>query len=459
MSLLRALFNRYAVLVYAFLVVSAVCTEAEQDEQSADPTISKAVSLRSPGFLKPPAGIDSKAFVLAETAPEVDVCFFAGLEDRGKGTLWSSWGDGCVASNGMYYTSVGDHLGLDANSYVYEYNPMKKVLRRVVNVLRAIAQMLGLYGHGKIHAAIHEGADGRLYFTTYWGKPKEVEAAFAKGFPGSLLLRYDPKTGQVENLGAPVPKQGLPASYFDPARQLLYFHAVYKGDITVYDLKAQKVKFLGGADESAAHRTFIGDLGTGKVYFSGSGGALHYYDPKTNSLGKTKAKLPAATIARKKGEKGDTLRASVHRPTKDGILYGMTSNGQLFAFDPKTESVKDLGPNFLKGDYTAVMAMSPDEKYLYYAPGAHGSGSKTGAPVVQYNVATGQRKVLAFLQAPLREQVKYSVGGTYNLQIDPSGERLFITFNGAPLEGNPRRTETFGKPSVVVLHIPPSERQ
>ena len=37
--------------------------------------------------------------------------------------------------------------------------------------------------------------------------------------------------------------------------------------------------------------------------------------------------------------------------------------------------------------------MSPDEKYLYYAPGAHGSGSKTGVPVVQFNIKTGERKV------------------------------------------------------------------
>ena len=60
---------------------------------------------------------------IAQTAPKVEVCFFAGLKDKGKGTLWSSWGDGCLAKSGKYYTSVGDHLGNDANSYVYEYDP------------------------------------------------------------------------------------------------------------------------------------------------------------------------------------------------------------------------------------------------------------------------------------------------------------------------------------------------
>lgn len=69
-----------------------------------------------------------------------------------KGTLWSSWGDGCVARNGMYYTSIGDHRGTDANSFVYEYDPTTHKLRRVVDVARAIGQKPGSYGHGKIHS-------------------------------------------------------------------------------------------------------------------------------------------------------------------------------------------------------------------------------------------------------------------------------------------------------------------
>src|SRR4051794_9493198 len=149
--------------------------------------VSKATTLETADFLKAPAGLDAKTFQVAKTPPTVDVCFFEGLADKGKGTLWSSWGDGCFASNGKYYTSVGDHLGKDANSYVYEYDPKTRVLRRVVDVLQAIMHVLGLYGHGKIHSGIHEGADGCLYFSTYWGKPKEVDAAFAKGFNGSLL--------------------------------------------------------------------------------------------------------------------------------------------------------------------------------------------------------------------------------------------------------------------------------
>lgn len=264
----------------------------------AEETVSKAVVLESADFLKAPAGLDQSTFTVAKTAPQVDVCFFAGLKNRGKGTLWSSWGDGCLASNGKYYTSIGDHLGVDATSYVYEYDPVTRVLKRVIDVLQAIGQMLGLFGHGKIHSGIHEAEDGWLYFSTYWGKQNEVEKAFAKGYPGSLLLRFDPKSGKTENLGAIVPKQGLPTSRFDAQRQLLYFFAVYKGDVAVYDLKSRQVKFKGGADITAGHRAFMTDAAS-RVYFTAAEGQLHYYDPQKNQLGQTKVSLPSTPAARR----------------------------------------------------------------------------------------------------------------------------------------------------------------
>jgi hypothetical protein len=431
-----------------FFLVFADLTTPTAPGQGTEPIQAKAVTLETKDFLQIPPGVTGKDFGVAQTTPVVDVCLVPGLENKVKGTLWSSWGDGCFASNGKYYTSLGDHLGIDANSYLYEYDPAKKLITRVVDVLQAIGHMLGLYGHGKIHSGIHEAEDGWLYFSTYWGKHKEIDAAFQKGYKGSLLMRFNPKTGKTESLGAIVPQQGLPASAFDPKRQLLFFHAVYKGNIAVYDIKAGKVKFLGGADQTEGSRTFM-VADSGRVYFSSVDGTLDYYDPETNQLSHTKAKLPASPGAKK----GDALRAAA-RPAKDGLLYGMTASGRLFCFDTKAETIKDLGPNWQGGDYTAVMVLSPDEKYLYYAPGAHGSGNKTGAPVIQYSIATGQRKVLAFLKEPLLQKFKYTVGGTYNLQIDAKGERLFFTFNGA----DPGQKGTFGHPAVVVVHVPASER-
>jgi hypothetical protein len=191
----------------------------------------------------------------------------------------------------------------------------------------------------------------------------------------------------------------------------------------------------------------------GRVFFTAPDGSLHYYDPSSNQVATSATKLPSSENPRK----GDTLRAAAG-PTRAGVLYGMTQAGRLFSFDSETDTVKDLGPNFGDGVYTAVMALSPDEKFVYFAPGAHGSGVGIGSPIVQYNIATGGRKVLAFLNVALREKLNYNLGGTYNLKLDAVGEQMFVTFNGAPFTPNARKQETFGQPCVVELHIPASER-
>ena len=393
------------------------------------------------------------AIPLARDAPRVYVRTFADLPDGGKGTLWSSWGDGRLASNGKYYLAIGNHLDLKAGrgeSRVYEFDPPTKMLRLVVDV-RQIIPDPNLAG-GKIHGRIEEAADGSLYFATYWGKvPKDPD--WEAGFRGSVLLRFDPTTGKAESLGVPVPKQGLPASIIDRGRGFLYFYAVYSGDIIAYDIAARSVRYRGGGERQSGSRAFMLDS-AGNVYFSTPEGGLARYDPETSKVAVTKARLPGADAGR-----GNALRAAT-RAASDGMIYGMTKGGTLFGFDPKRETIADLGPNLgERGDYTAVMVLSPDERYIYYAPGAHGSGARTGVPVIQYEIGGKRRKVLAFLGPVLRERCRYNMGGTYNMQISPDGGRLFATFNGAPFEPEAKRQTAFGLPSLVVIDIPKSERE
>lgn len=404
-----------------------------------------SATLQTDKMLKAPEGLQG-GFSIAKTAPKVEITLFTKLPEGPKGILWSSWGDGLLASNGNYYTSFGDHLGDDSTSYIYEYDPKKKSLKRIIDVAKAIKLKPGEYGHGKVHSGIHEASDGWLYFSSYWGKHRQIEQAFERGYNGSIAMRYHPKTGKFENLGAIVPRQGLPASHYDPVHNLLYFFAVYKGDLVVYDIKKQKVKFIGGGDITTLQRAFLRD-NQGRLYINGKEGRLHYYDPEQNKIIPTEAILP----------NGDSLRAGA-LPSKSDILYGMTRKGIMFSFDPKSQKITNLGPNFDKGHYTAVMVMSPDEKYLYYLPGAHGNSFRIGSPLVQYEIKTGKRKVLAFLNQAVRDKLGYNLGGTYNLQIDEKGEKLFTTFNGAPYSKNARKTLGFGQPSVLVIHIPASER-
>src|SRR4051812_48325622 len=82
----------------AFAATLALGLPDDVPAQGKDPGkgdfVSQATTLETADFLKIPANLDAKQFTVAKTPPVVDVCFFEGLADRGKGTLWSSWGDG-----------------------------------------------------------------------------------------------------------------------------------------------------------------------------------------------------------------------------------------------------------------------------------------------------------------------------------------------------------------------------
>ncbi len=385
-----------------------------------------------------PKGVTGN-FIVASLPPKVETILFTGLP-AAEETLWSSWGDGCFASNGKYYTAIGDHRGYGGTSLLYEYDPVTKTLKKIVDVGEAIGQKPGEYGHGKIHSQIHEHKGG-LYFATYWGKQKQVQEARKSGYKGSLLFRYDLRTRRLENLGAIAPGKGLPASTIDSNRELLYFYGVEneKGDLVVYDLKKRVVKFQGGAEFTADHRSFLRTK-DGKIYFSNQNGKLSFYDPDKNQILTTALVLP--------GSKNSLRASSV--PASNGIIFGMTRAGRLFAFDPATQTIKDLGPNLLTGSYAAVLVLSPDEKYLYFAPGSHGSALEMGTPVVQYQIQSGQRKVIAFLRDPMTHKANYSIAGNYNMQIDPKGKTLYCTFNGSRYVPG-KKQEEFGLPALVVI--------
>ncbi len=404
-----------------------------------------AIVLETRDLLKIPSGVKGD-FTVAATPPRVEAILFTGLPQSEKGTLWSSWGNGLFASNKKYYTAIGDHRGYDGNSHVYEYNPSTGSLTKIVDVAQSIGQQKEDYGHGKIHAQIHEYKK-RLYFATYWGTLSEVEEALSKGYKGSLFFSLGLRTKKLKNLGNIAPGEGLPASCLDRVRGLLYFYAVQKGDLLVYDLNKRAVKFKGGSTLTAVHRSFM-QARDGKVYFSDSKGRISFYDPLKNSIFQTSLTLPGSDNA---------LRAAA-RATSDGRIFGMTNAGLLFEFNPGTNTIKNLGPNFLSGDYTAVMVLSPDQKYLYFAPGSHGSAAKFGTPIVQYDIAGGTRKVIAFLRDPLIKATSYYIAGNYNMQIDSKGEVLYCTFNGSDYTPN-KDQETFGLPSIVTVKIPSIERQ
>jgi WD40 repeat protein len=79
----------------------------------------------------------------------------------------------------------------------------------------------------------------------------------------------------------------------------------------------------------------------GRVYTSGDDGLLVYYDPKSGKIQSTGATLPGDY---------DPIQAYVGHPVveylamdKTGLIYGGSSDGFLFSFDPSTMKLVNLG--------------------------------------------------------------------------------------------------------------------
>ncbi len=108
-------------------------------------------------LLNPPRTI-REGISVARKPPSVDMA-------------WSAWGDSLCAG-GKYYASIGDHLAPGGNAYVYEYDPVERKFRLLVDVRKLLGLPEGHYTPGKIHGRLDLGADGRLYFSTHRGSAK-----------------------------------------------------------------------------------------------------------------------------------------------------------------------------------------------------------------------------------------------------------------------------------------------
>ena len=407
----------------------------------------------SPRFLQPPESL-RKGVSVAKALPTIDFVFYP--EQNYPGKPWSNWGDGSVA-DGKYYSAVGDHYAIGrgesrhgtGTAFVYEYDPLTKKLRSLVDVTKFLNMPKGHYTPGKIHSRVDMGSDGWLYYATHRGSPKAANDA--NHYKGDWIFRTNPKTGQSEVVvHGPVPKHSIPNSVLDPERMIFYGATAAGPDspqqaiqFFAYDVKNRKLLYSGS---NGPARYMILAKSTGRVYFvpGNADGELLRYDPAK----KSPPKATGQTIG---------LRAATEE-TKDGFVYTV-STGQrsgdaaLWQFNTRTEQAKQIGTIAVGTQaYVASLDVGPNGRYLYYVPGAHGGGYHDGSPLVQFDVKTGKKKVIAFLHPFYQEKYGFTPKGTYSTAVSPAGDKVYITWNVS------RGTRAWDCCGLAVVHIPESER-
>lgn len=416
----------------------------------------QVVTDTSEAFLKPAETL-REGVAIAKTPPTVDFLYYPGQNYEGK--PWSNWGDG-LAAKGKYYSAIGDHLAIGAKgdgshgkgaAFVFEYDPAKKSLKQLVDTAKFLNMPEGHYTPGKIHSRIDMGSDGWLYYSTHRGSASATNDKYH--YQGDWILRTHPESGKTEVVvHGPVLKHCIPNSVLDPDR-LIYYGGTAAGSdapeqgiqFFAYDCKNRKLLYAG---PNGPARYMIFARSTGRLYYvpGNSDGLLMRYDPKQ---GGTPVEVPNSTIG---------VRAATQE-TPDGFVYTASigqgkADADLWSFNTKTEETKRIGQASVGSQgYIASIDADPTGRYLYYTAGAHGSGDRDGTPVVQFDVKTGGKKVIAFLHPFYQEKYGCTLKGTYSTAIDPAGDKLYITWNVN------RGSKAWDSCGLTTIHIPASERQ
>ena len=132
-------------------------------------------------------------------------------------------------------------------------------------------------------------------------------------YPGGHLYRYVPKLSnqkvklanmscELEDLGIPVSHNSVYALTINSARDEIYGLTYPDGYFFIYGIETKKFTDLGTIDEKivfhgperfwrSLSRALICD-NSGKVFFSGTGGMIKYYDPGTGKIESTDLKIP-----------------------------------------------------------------------------------------------------------------------------------------------------------------------
>ena len=250
--------------------------------------------------------------------------------------------------DGRMFTSLCNEYMSSASAQLYEYVPATGELKFCFDT--GVETLIGPreIPPSKIHTSTHAMRDGRLIMATHTTSPSPVHKYWLfrnyyshqwEGFPGSHLLVYDPKTGDVRTLGIPVPRDSIYGSAYDPRHHALFFTTFLKGHLWRMDLTTKELRDLGQITEMASW-SLARDT-EGAIYTSSRSGHIWRVDPDTcevEDLG-----VVVSDTDPNPASKGQRVLA-FHANGPDGRLY-MTFHfsDDLFALDPKTKKIERIG--------------------------------------------------------------------------------------------------------------------
>lgn len=414
-------------------------------------------------LIEPKEEVVVKDFTVAKVPPEVRMRIIPDMipeyfPEEAKEAAWANWGKVTRSGDNRFFFSVGDHRGFGCQINIYEYCPARNALFRVVDVKKLLGWTDETYTDGKIHGRMGIMPDGTLWAATHYGVYPD-SAWFANGFRGSWLLSYNIFSHEAKNWGIPLVGTNLPDFNLDPKRGRMIGTGSF-ATFLCWDTIEKKTRYAGCPPKGWIwwERAMLLDDSTGKFWSSDMSDKNYRflsYDPEYNKFERFELSPPENPYTKTVGQ----LRGYTERRGMDGAFYCVSQNGTLFRFRPEKPSVEPIGVNWDKGRYTATTAIDPTGRYFYYMPGGiKGQTDNEFGPIVQFDVKTGKKKVIAWLDDYYYDKYGYWIGGTYGMEISKDGTYLVIVMNGAFVTRDDANGSPYGNPSLFVVHIPQEER-
>ena len=455
----------------------------------------KAVFDEDREMLEPPDLVKHQLgsrLVVATTPPAIEFAIIP-YEDRYFPTMegdreigpWSSWGQACYyAADDAFFGAVGDHAWYDPRLHVIKYDSRKRIARCLPEINELLGRTHTQFGEAKIHGypdvykASYQQAD-HVWFCTYWCRyPEPLESDFQTGYSGGHIMSFDATNEQFVDYGVPLQRASWPFHRIDPKIGRLYGSGMF-GEFLAWDIDTQETLWAGYPPPGMKwfNRCLMIDNVDGGVYSNNMLSPtkrLIKYDPTKNRFTELDIDMPIDSRL----SQPVVIRTHTRKRDKNGIIWGLTSMGELFSFKPSSEQMeigRQLWP--LNDAYSVTMDQSPDGRYLYFGVACHGRGYPYGSPILQHDLTTDTTKILAFLHPYYYEKYGYITGGSYSFKLDDKGERLFMIWNGdfselGKLEREqstynsddpknwsvPSPHDAFGHCATILLHIPAEER-
>lgn len=312
---------------------------------------------------------------LLELIPQsaIKQCYIS--DSPGYNAAW----DYHVTPSGRHFIPCCAEVAFPEFVRLYEYFPATNTVEQKFRLNQKITVYPRAIRPSKFHTSMNTLPNGKIIMTTHttagapthhcW-MPEAYYGHLWEGFPGSNVIIYDPETGDVEDLGIPVPRDSIYGARYIPEHNCLFFITYYRGHAYRFNLDDRSLVDYGQCTEFGSY--YITEGPDNNLYFSTRSGDLWRYNVKTMQPEYTGVEIPREDFDESRAR--NVMTYSANGP--DGKLYFCTHLGKHFySYDPRTNELKRLSPTAPKGvrgysnrwNFVFGMAFDDEGKLWYTA--------------------------------------------------------------------------------------------